>query len=103
MDVTLIIHLDWTDAGEPAWWAEAPEISGFTASANSLHELRDVLASCWVDMVEELGTVTVVREVLADAEQVGVRPHVLLEPLESEGIPDSAGGMLPRLRIPAVA
>lgn len=63
MDVTLRVHLDEAD-GPTGWWADSPQVPGFSAAANSMDEL--VARATWAlnDVVcdefsEELGDVTV--------------------------------------------
>lgn len=38
--IELIIHLEGVD-GEAVWWAESPDVPGFSAAAPSLIELRE--------------------------------------------------------------
>jgi predicted RNase H-like HicB family nuclease len=99
MDITLLLHLDWNDEGEATWWAEAPEISGFTASADTLHELRDALPDCFADLAEDVGPIHIAHEVLADGED-GIRPSISIA---GEHAPESLGGLSTLVRIPAFA
>jgi predicted RNase H-like HicB family nuclease len=39
MTVELIIHLEAAE-DEAVWWAESPDVAGFTAAGSSLSELR---------------------------------------------------------------
>lgn len=36
----LVVHLDEAD-GEAVWWAESPDLPGFSAAAPTLAELRE--------------------------------------------------------------
>jgi predicted RNase H-like HicB family nuclease len=38
--VELVIHIEAAD-GEAVWWAESPEVPGFSAAAPTLAELRE--------------------------------------------------------------
>jgi hypothetical protein len=38
MNVRLYVHVESTPSG-PTWWAESPELPGFSAAASSLSEL----------------------------------------------------------------
>ncbi len=72
MDVTLHIHLEAAEDGSPVWWAEADELPGMTASADSLAELRAALDEVFADLAEENGgPIRVVAEALAGAELAG--------------------------------
>jgi hypothetical protein len=54
----LTIHLEDVD-GEVVWWADSPDVPGFSAAAPSLEELRKQAATALADI---LGTpVTVVE------------------------------------------
>jgi len=41
MNVELIIHLE-ADGAEAVWWAESPDVAGFSAAAPTLAELRQM-------------------------------------------------------------
>jgi predicted RNase H-like HicB family nuclease len=53
MKITLLIHLEPAETGKPVWWAESDELPGFTASADSLVELRSVVAEVLTDIGPE--------------------------------------------------
>ena len=42
MNVMLIIHLE-ADGHEAVWWAESPDVAGFSAAAPTLGELRELV------------------------------------------------------------
>jgi hypothetical protein len=44
------IHLDQSDDGEPVWWADSPDIPGFSAGSNSLSGLRNRI---WDALIKE--------------------------------------------------
>jgi predicted RNase H-like HicB family nuclease len=47
----LIIHLEDAD-GEVVWWAESPDVPGFSAAAPSLDELRRRAIDALAELVE---------------------------------------------------
>ena len=63
MDVTLLVHQEAGDQGV-VWWAESPEVPGFSATDVSLDGLRararDALRDIAADRGEGLGTVSTV-------------------------------------------
>lgn len=48
--VELTIHLENSD-GEIVWWAESPDVDGFSAAAPSLSELRSRSVAALRDLV----------------------------------------------------
>ncbi|MGH9209456.1 MAG: hypothetical protein ACRD2C_02095 [Acidimicrobiales bacterium] len=63
MKITLVVHLEPDPAVPGAlWWADSPDVDGFSAFASSLSELReqalealrDVLGETSVELVERL-------------------------------------------------
>lgn len=42
MRVRMKLHVELADAA-PVWWAESPDLAGFTAAANDLAELRRLI------------------------------------------------------------
>lgn len=64
MDVTLRVRLERA-VDKVVWWADSPELAGFSAAADSMGQLRDRARAAIVDILiernEELG---VVREEL---------------------------------------
>jgi predicted RNase H-like HicB family nuclease len=69
MDVRLLIHLDRLDDEQRAvWWAESPDVPGFSAVGDTLRELR----SCSISALEEIcAAPIVVREQLIAVEEPG--------------------------------
>jgi hypothetical protein len=55
MTITVLIHMEPLDSGGVAWWAESPEVPGFSATAESLVELRVLAAHSIVDLLAENG------------------------------------------------
>lgn len=51
----VIIHLENPSGGPGAWWAESPDLDGFTAAAPSLTELRVISERALREIVEEAG------------------------------------------------
>lgn len=39
MAITVYLHVDRIDEGEASWWAESPDLPGFSAAADSMNEL----------------------------------------------------------------
>jgi predicted RNase H-like HicB family nuclease len=56
MDIALQIHVEASEAGTPVWWAESPDLPGFTASADSLAELRTVVDEVLAEFGSELAS-----------------------------------------------
>lgn len=77
MSVTVLVHLDFTDAGRAMWWAEAPEFPGFSAADDSLARLRLISDQAIRDILEERGE---------DAAAVEVEYRLVPVPA-SEGVP----------------
>ena len=66
MDALLVIHFDSAD-GQEVWWAESPEVPGFTASADNLPELRTAIANVLPDLSSDAGEdIVFAAEQLAD-------------------------------------
>ena len=63
MTTELIIHLEVAD-GDVVWWAESPDLPGFTAAGSSLGELRERAMAA----IEEIqgGPVQIVEHLEAD-------------------------------------
>jgi predicted RNase H-like HicB family nuclease len=56
MDIALKIHVEAAQDGSPVWWAESDDLRGLTASADSLPELRAVLADVLAEFGEDLAS-----------------------------------------------
>jgi|ERR1039458_6926604 hypothetical protein len=54
MDITLNFHVE-ASGGRIAWWAESDDLPGVSAAADSLSELRDLLAQLFADLTAERG------------------------------------------------
>jgi predicted RNase H-like HicB family nuclease len=56
MKVQLELHLDVDDDRQFIWWAAAPEVAGFYAAADQLHDLllqaEEALAATFAEQVE---------------------------------------------------
>lgn len=61
VDVELVIRLEAAE-GEPVWWAESPQVDGFSVAADTLAELRTRSLDCLEDLAaitgKPLGRVT---------------------------------------------
>jgi hypothetical protein len=100
MDAQLVIHFDSAD-GQEVWWAESPAVPGFSASADTLTELRLVIASLLPDLASDVGeTVTFTTEWLADASTVVPGPGAAMEDDQPR---HSVGGLEARVRVGAPA
>jgi hypothetical protein len=102
MDALLMIHFDSVDGGE-VWWAESPHVPGFSASAETLSELRSMIAELIPDISSDLGeAVRFSTEVLADASPMDAAARAPI----GEGYElhtDSEGGRAAVVRIPALS
>lgn len=99
MNAQLVIHFD----GVENWWAELSTVPGFTASAESLAELRAVVEECLPDLSEDVGEqVNVVSEMLADPdpELVGIEALVPDAEPRTEPVPTLLGTRV-RVAVPA--
>lgn len=99
MNAQLVIHFDGVDN----WWAELATVPGFTASAESLAELRAVVAECLPDLSEDVGEeVNIVSEILADPdpERAGIEALVQEAERQTEPVAILQGT---RVRIPVPA
>ena len=86
MDVTLQIHLEPGTDGSPVWWAESEELPGMTASADSLFELRELLAAVVSELADEgAEAITIVGERLA-----GVEYHPAIAPPSPSAVTEGA-------------
>jgi hypothetical protein len=95
MDAQLVIHFDIAN-GQEVWWAESPDVPGFTASAETLLELRAGIAAVLGDISKDVGEeVRFGTEVLADV-ATGLPEPVLVE---SDQAPDSVGQPTPRVKV----
>ena len=101
--IVVFIHLDVVD-GPPArsaWWAESPEVEGWTAGAESLKELLDLaregiafaLDNDEIDIDPQL--------VVPETQPVARRPRVTID--DREEFPQGSGAELVRFRIPEPA
>lgn len=100
MKVQLVVHFDNVDN----WWAELSGLPGFTASAESLAELRAVVEDCLPDLTADVGdAVVIVSEVLADPDtdsDPGDRPA--FDPQgERQPVPMAWPGTRVRIPVPA--
>jgi predicted RNase H-like HicB family nuclease len=77
MTTELIIHLEVAD-GEVVWWAESPDLPGFTAAGSSLSELRELATAA----IEEIrgGPVQIVEHLEAETSDA-VTPRVAVAEL----------------------
>lgn len=87
MDVRLLVHLE-RQAGDGIWWAEAPQVPGFSVAADSLVELQGLAKWALADILRENGD---------DTEPVNVTVELVAnEPFTSNPAhrvaPESAGG-----------
>ena len=55
MQVEVVIHLEADEMGEASWWAESSALAGFTAIANTLGELRELVKEELAILGEEDG------------------------------------------------
>lgn len=101
MNAQLVIHLDNAD-GKLVWWAESPQVPGFTASADTLPELRGTIAEVLADLAEDLGEpVSFTSERLADPGVADARPAS--EPADQGKERASEGPPPARVRLPVMA
>jgi hypothetical protein len=47
-DIRLLVHLEMGDDGAASWWAESPDVPGFSAVSNSLSDVQ--IRSQWAIM-----------------------------------------------------
>jgi|BarGraNGADG00212_1021973.scaffolds.fasta_scaffold25914_3 predicted RNase H-like HicB family nuclease len=78
MEVSLQIHLEASEQGTPVWWVESEELPGFTASADSLVELRAVVSETLQEFASEL---------LAESGDGSAQIEVVSERLVVSGVP----------------
>lgn len=64
--IELHLHLEPTGAGEVAWWADSPDVAGFSAAAPTLAELRSRATAA---LREAVGRDVELVEQLAGAEE----------------------------------
>jgi len=56
MSVRVVLHLErLPETDKPAWWAESPDVPGFSAAALSLYELRIMAERALRDLATEAG------------------------------------------------
>ena len=55
MQVDVVIHLESDEVGEVSWWAESDALAAFTAVANTLADLRDLVKEELAILGEEDG------------------------------------------------
>ncbi len=48
-EITVRLHVESAD-GQPCWWADSPDVEGFSALAPTLHELRQRLMAAFDDL-----------------------------------------------------
>ena len=66
LTVTLDIRVEFVDDGKPVWWADASEVDGFYAAADSMEGLR---AQAGAALTEILGTgVRIIERIAGHAE-----------------------------------
>lgn len=63
MPVRVVLHLETTDEGTTVWWAETPELGGFSATDKSLQRLADL---CEAAIVEAYGHEATIAWAFAD-------------------------------------
>jgi hypothetical protein len=64
MRVELILHLETTDTGEIVWWADSPDVAGFSAAAPTLVALRERATAALRDLVSS--EVKIVERLVGD-------------------------------------
>lgn len=47
--VTLVLHFEYLDTGEPSWWAESDDVPGFYAAGRSLAEMYSLAREALTD------------------------------------------------------
>lgn len=99
MDVRLLVHLEEGDGGT-TWWAESPQVSGFSVAADTLNELQSLAKWALADILSEDGkdaeSLSVTFE-LVENEPFTTNPAHLLQ--ESE--PANSGTGRTRVASPA--
>jgi predicted RNase H-like HicB family nuclease len=53
--VDILIHAEEVSGSELSWWAEAPDVPGFSAAANRLVELRQLVSQSLGEIAEDRG------------------------------------------------
>ena len=56
MNVTLLVHLEAVESGL-VWWAESPEVPGFSVTSTTLRELQVRAKMAMADIAEDEGWV----------------------------------------------
>ncbi len=55
MHVTLIFHLESAESGENVWWVDSPDLPGFYATREHLHEARLVSEASAREILHDRG------------------------------------------------
>ena len=53
--VRVVLHMEPLDSGATSWWAESPDLAGFSAAADSLVELRGLCTEAVHEIAAEDG------------------------------------------------
>lgn len=76
MPVTVLIHAELIEGPKLSWWAESPDVPGFSAAAETLVELRGLTSQTLRDLAEDRGE---------DPETVEIRWEMLPPEPASQG------------------
>ena len=102
MDITLEFHIEAVGGGEVSWWAESDDLPGVTMAAESLLELREMIAQVLDDLGMDRGEeIVVVAECLSGGAEGAERPDDVQHDLPAGTMLSAVGAPAHRVLIPA--
>lgn len=60
MDVRVVLHLEPAGDAGMVWWAESPDVPGFSATDAGLNELVNICEAALADIASDIGALPVV-------------------------------------------